>query len=416
VIRRGDPVKPWARYQKVRLLEKQRKYQQAENGWHYLSQLYSGKNIGQTMLENLILLYHKQDKLTKAADACEQYVKKYRNHWKARKVYARLGRIRFQQTKYQQAQLAFHQAAQYKTDYITRAYLLFMEAEAYRNLGQKQAEREIKQKLAWNYFYTYYGLKSAKDLNIQLPELNNAKYQKPEPVWQQRIPRIKQFIAISDYEDAAILTEVYRKSNPARNLAISRFIIDLYEKAGDYAAAQRRAENIFNYYRNRRKLRDLPKIFWQKSFPLYYWRDIVNHTRDKDLDPYLVLALIREESRFREGVNSWAGAVGLMQLMPATARAEAKKHSLPLDGNLRSADYNLKIGILHLDYLVDAYKNEYIYALAAYNGGINATNRWIQKFGHQRDDNFIVNIGFQETRFYVRKVLRSYWIYKWLYS
>jgi len=155
--------------------------------------------------------------------------------------------------------------------------------------------------------------------------------------------------------------------------------------------------------------------FLPYSFPFGFDNIIEDAAGSQDVDKYLVAAVIREESRFDPKAFSWAGAMGLMQLMPATANRLKKEVSLRLDDDseIHDVDKNILLGTHYLSKLIDEFR-DISFALAAYNAGENALKSWREKY--YRDDliEFIENIPYKETRAYVKKVLRSYWQYRTL--
>ncbi len=153
--------------------------------------------------------------------------------------------------------------------------------------------------------------------------------------------------------------------------------------------------------------------FLPLSYPLGYW-NIVRKAADKEsVDEYLIVALIREESRFDPEVVSVAGAIGLMQLMPSTAHRIKKYLKIELKDNSEIHDEgkNIHIGTHYLSLLIRKFK-EIPLALAAYNAGEDATKRWLFESNHKDIDEFIEDIPYRETRRYVKKVLKSYWQYR----
>jgi soluble lytic murein transglycosylase len=153
--------------------------------------------------------------------------------------------------------------------------------------------------------------------------------------------------------------------------------------------------------------------FLPYSYPLGYW-DIVNQAaRTEDLDAHLIAALIREESRFEPSAVSWAGAVGLMQLMPSTARGLKKGAGVYFKENseLQDAETNILLGSHYLSRLIDEFKDVPL-AIAAYNAGENILKDWMSRFDWADPIEFIENIPYKETRNYVKKVLKSYWQYR----
>ncbi len=134
------------------------------------------------------------------------------------------------------------------------------------------------------------------------------------------------------------------------------------------------------------------------------------------LDPYLLAGLIRQESAFRDKVVSRAGAHGLMQLMPATARQVARKLDVEWDAGLLSiADANLVLGTAHLASLLEQYGGAVIPALAAYNAGGTPVRRWLRYPEASDPVLFVERIPYAETRGYVRTVLRNQALYRALY-
>ncbi len=139
----------------------------------------------------------------------------------------------------------------------------------------------------------------------------------------------------------------------------------------------------------------------------------------KSPEPALVLAVIRQESAFYSGAISGAGARGLMQIMPATARRVARqiKVSYSRKKLLSDPEYNLRLGRAYLAGLTEKYDGSYILALAAYNAGPARANRWMKDFGDPRTSevdpvDWIESIPFNETRNYVQRILESLVVYR----
>ena len=130
----------------------------------------------------------------------------------------------------------------------------------------------------------------------------------------------------------------------------------------------------------------------------------------KQVDPYLVAAIIREESQYDEKAVSIVGAIGLMQLMPTTANQVAQLFGFPsvARDNLFDRETNIQLGVRYLGQLVDQFSGNLAYAIAAYNAGPLAVTNWIAMHGARDQDEFVELIPYQETRLYVKRVLRSY--------
>ncbi len=137
----------------------------------------------------------------------------------------------------------------------------------------------------------------------------------------------------------------------------------------------------------------------------------------------LVHALIRQESRYDDKAISSAGARGLMQLMPATAREVARKAGMSHDHNWLTSkpSHNVALGSRYLRQMLDRYNGNYAMALAAYNAGPGRVDRWINEIGDPRDPkvdliNWIEMIPIYETRNYVQRVLESTEVYRQILS
>ncbi len=138
----------------------------------------------------------------------------------------------------------------------------------------------------------------------------------------------------------------------------------------------------------------------------------------KDLDPRLVYALIRQESGFYTAAKSHAGARGLMQLMPATAKRVARRLKVSYDRRklTEDPDFNLRLGQAYIKSLLERFDGSYILALAGYNAGPRRVDEWIAENGDPRDPNvdpigWIEKIPFSETRNYVQRVLEAVPVY-----
>src|SRR5262249_41043683 len=135
-------------------------------------------------------------------------------------------------------------------------------------------------------------------------------------------------------------------------------------------------------------------------------------------DPYLLQALIREESAFDAKAFSWAGALGLSQLMLPTARSIARSLHIPhLDQEaLLSPEVNLRLGAWYLGALLKRFGGNKALALAAYNAGPGAVAQWAGGDSTAELDAWIEDIPIAETRGYVKRVMRSYNSYNLLYG
>lgn len=139
-----------------------------------------------------------------------------------------------------------------------------------------------------------------------------------------------------------------------------------------------------------------------------------------ELPRELTLSITRQESEFDNTARSPSGALGMMQLLPSTAKETARKNDIEFDvRKLYEPEYNMTLGSLYLQKMIDNYDGSIIMAIAAYNGGPGNVYKWVQKFGRPQQSidgavEWIENIPFAETRNYVQRVLENLQIYRYI--
>lgn len=157
---------------------------------------------------------------------------------------------------------------------------------------------------------------------------------------------------------------------------------------------------------------------WFYSYPAGYPQLIGAYASKYNLDPFLIDAIILQESRYRTDAVSDAGAIGIMQLMPYTAARVARSISLtPFSKQvLFDPQINIGIGIWYFRQLLTKYKDNYLLALAAYNAGENAVDKWLSGSTACNTDEFVEDIPFSETRHYVKSIIGDLAAYTMIYG
>ncbi|MDP6934014.1 MAG: transglycosylase SLT domain-containing protein, partial [Myxococcota bacterium] len=151
--------------------------------------------------------------------------------------------------------------------------------------------------------------------------------------------------------------------------------------------------------------------------PDLYWDLLQEVSASYEFDPRIFHALVREESSFNPRAVSFAGARGLSQLMPATARSVAGWLGFQVNNDqLFDPRTNLRIGSRYLSYLFEHYDGNPFMAVPAYNAGEGNVDRWLRDRGNRPTDEFVEDIPFRETRNYVKRVLGTYQTYHILYD
>lgn len=197
--------------------------------------------------------------------------------------------------------------------------------------------------------------------------------------------RMQRFLALN-----RILADHGRYAQALRNLKL--YAPEFLEKIGD----------------------DFPQDFWRIAYPQGMREEVERIVKESQVDADLVTAVIREESNYDPEAVSPVGALGLMQLMPATAQWVAKRINLESFSRdqLHSPTVNIKLGAHYLAFLLDRFAGEPISAVAAYNAGPDMVTRWKVLVPTEDRDEFLEAIPFQETRSFVKRVMRSYYEYQ----
>ena len=190
----------------------------------------------------------------------------------------------------------------------------------------------------------------------------------------------------------------------------------LYSKMGNYYDSIRllTQHNINLKPKNGVVSKEMAELLYPRPF----WNSIQKYANQFNVDPFLMVALIREESRFNPQALSKVGAIGLSQVMPGTGKYIAKSLNIPWTGEklLANAETNIMFGTYYVSRLKIEFNNNYVQMLMGYNAGPNMSRKWSKEFGTEDLDMLVANIPYSETQGYVIKVLKSYWIYKLLYS
>jgi tetratricopeptide (TPR) repeat protein len=275
----------------------------------------------------------------------------------------------------------------------------------------------------WPYGY-YTALAQWKRSGEKLALGNGAKGSNghaPQPV---PAPQVKTLWEIPPYPQALFLFAVGETDlgvSLLRDVVVQRLPNDAMEEAGalffylgrHYLQLRLLANHFLDTMR-RSKVEDTP--LWKRAFPRPHWDVVERLAEEHRIDPYFVLAIMREESRFFSAAYSHAGAKGLMQLMPSTARMVAKRNGLAYDeGLLHTAEFNIPLGVIYLKRVLERFDGNPLYAAAAYNAGPGNAKRWVSRYGKLPLDEFVERIPFGETQRYVKRVFLSYVVYTKLY-
>ena len=156
---------------------------------------------------------------------------------------------------------------------------------------------------------------------------------------------------------------------------------------------------------------------FRQAFPRMYLDSLERYAKEYQMDPLLVLSIIKTESNFDARAVSQRGARGLMQIMDPTARWISGKMNMSnyTPDLLYDPDYNIKMGVWYLRWLYDKY-HDIDLVIVAYNGGVGNVDKWLADKNYSDDGKSLTKIPFEETSSYLLKVKFTYRVYKFLYE
>ena len=376
------------------------------------------------------------NRLSDAARYFHKIAEQYPNYGKQDDARWLAGFCYYRTKKYEMAAQAFERQA--KEDSLS-AYApksLYWAGKAYEKTGQRDMAVLAYDRTLSGYpgsYYAYLAMKNLKGM-VNRPILRSLTgWEPPQRLanrtrFLERKRWISRFDSLMADRKADIDSEHVRRADVLMSLGLTdegEVELEHYTTAnGNSPTALSRAVSVYFHYNQYRQgiraagrleqaltrigRRDLaPKAF---LYPYPFWEIVDRQAASNKLDPLLVLSVMRQESRFEFNVKSWAGAYGLMQLMPLTAKGLAKQRKLasPSNDRLYEPEYNINMGTWYLADLLRSFKGQIEPALAAYNCGPGRVSRWKKASGNSDMDDFVENIPFTETRQYVKAVMNNY--------
>lgn len=153
-------------------------------------------------------------------------------------------------------------------------------------------------------------------------------------------------------------------------------------------------------------------------YPLKHFDIVKREAAANNIDPYLILSMIKAESGFNKNAVSHKQAKGLMQIVDSTAEDIKERLNIEVDNDdLYDEETNIKLGCKYMSYLIDKYDGNYYIAVCAYNAGLGNVDKWIEQgiVPKDLDTHTNITLPFKETTKYLNKVISSYKMYRLLY-
>jgi soluble lytic murein transglycosylase len=294
----------------------------------------------------------------------------------------------------------------------------YWRARSLERSGNRAAARAIYLRLAQSTDSNYYPALAGRRVEAPHPDLPAASASDPSfyptpsadsPAARFHLSRVLALksLGLSDLEPAELRA---LERTAASDPRMRGFVLAAFQSAGAWHDA------IIAAARMAQQGRLGAAVAERVRYPRAFWDMFDEAARKHSLDPYLVLALARQESLFNPRATSVSNARGLMQLMPATARKVARETGIGASAlDLYDPELNVALGTAYLRNLFAMFHGDEFKAVAAYNGGEHAVEQWTRKFPGA-DDEWVENITYRETREYVKRVIGGWREYQLLYG
>ncbi|HVR41357.1 MAG TPA: transglycosylase SLT domain-containing protein [Thermoanaerobaculia bacterium] len=293
---------------------------------------------------------------------------------------------------------------------------LFWSAKILDKLG-RTTERDAKaQQIVAEFPFSYYAYRVKELWPAITAEMRATPFPTFAPISEPRMTTIEELMAIDLARDAAREAQLLAAEHPD-DPGVAFLLADVYSRGGEPFKANGVLQRRFREF-VRHGGTNIPKRFWEILFPFPYGDVIRAEAEKRSLDPYLIASIIRQESGFEPLTVSNAGAVGLMQIMPAEASRIATDGGL---GTVTREDLfdpakNIAVGVAEYQQKLQTMDGQQVLAIAAYNAGEDAVRRWLGKTPIEDVDTFVEAIPFAETRLYVKTVTRNRSEYRRIYE
>ena len=394
---------------------------------HALVSAFPADTWSEETLNNLASSFIVSDDDDKADAAFREYLQRFPDGRYSARARWKIGWTAYRTGKWADCADMFERAASAlpRSDY--RPVWIYWAARSREQLGDNAAANRLYGIVVADYLNSYYGRLASSRLEARKVEPMMAAAsvtpagETPLPAFSHTVTQvptadlIRALIGAGMYDDA--VNEVqWAQKNGSDGQALQATLGYVYAQRGDLRKGINAIKRAVPQYLSAAG-EDLPPDVLQVLFPVAYWDVIRKNAADTSLDPYLVAALIAQESTFDATIKSHANAIGLMQIVPATGRQYARRLRIPRYsvGKLSDPSINARIGTVYFADLVNR-MGGVPYALASYNAGPGPVARWMAERPGIASDEFIDDIPYPETQNYVKKILGTAEDYRRLYG
>ena len=378
---------------------------------------YTWSELVDNALYDIAQIYEKRGKSESAIDAYARLIQTAPKSPYADVAAWRTGWHRFDEKRYEESYNAFKGL---KENFPGNRYAMgahFWMAKIRERQNQPALARKIYKEVAES-GYWYYTARAKALLGIAASELEPKAIQDAElPVHEAGPHQVPLLMELRLYEDAIASLDQHINTTPLPERQCFYDLITCYERLAMYDKARKLTEQSLDSpaFANASRV-DIEKL-QRKLYPRYYADTVEKYAKLYNVDTFLIAAMILEESRYNAQAVSWAGAIGLMQIMPATGKELAQQLKIRRfrTSMLKQPDVNIRMGTKYIGYLNSLFNGDPMLVIGAYNGGPGRMKRWVASKNIKDIDEFVEKITIRETRLHIKKVIDSYDHYVGIY-
>ncbi len=390
---------------------------------------YSWSEYAHKALFELGWVQENEEHFNLALESYRQLTQKYPNSKYASDAYWRIGWIQYKHKRYDESIETFASLTRLFPGNRLAMAAHFWTAKCYERKNQPETAKRIYREVLGAHHW-YYGsraeavlrgmgekIEAAKSAAVSIRVNAVPNHSKWKQLGLKQSPRVGKLMELRFYDDAIKETKAEIRLRRGDQNANYHSLILCYQRKGKFFEVYDYAKQMSGLASIRDENGAIPLALFQLLYPIHYRDTIDKYAGKYEMDPLFVAAMIREESRFGADLVSWAGAIGLMQIMPSTGRELARQLKIPRfeKGMLYKPSVNIELGTKYMKYLMGLYQGSHELVTGAYNGGPGRMSRWVKERGLADLDEFIEDVAIDETRRHIKKVIDSYYVYRKLY-
>jgi len=390
-------------------------------GYDVFQKRYPNDAISPEVLWVIAWLSEEQGNIAEARDYYHRLIRTYPRYEFANEARFRIGLSHYREGNYAAARAQWKITQKRKGDDLWKSRLKYWLAKTWQQEANDSAYIATLTDIFEKPFDSYYNMKAflvtknSGQIQVFVDSLLGDIHKAPLsylPKYLQHFqrPLLVQEVFGEEYAQRELNQLARKLRQPGWELTFA--LGEMNEQLQNYGKAYRYYRKVYVENFSKSDWREWVFLF-KYLYPLYFNGKVNEYAQKWNITPASIWAVMKKESAFEPQITSYANAYGLMQIIPPTANRLSENLGVNFDDvrRLFDPDFNILLGSYYLSELLKRYDGNLYYALAAYNAGEHRVDRWRKVLNTDDDDFFMENIEFEQTRKYVRGVMKYYWMY-----